>query len=330
MEEIAVPKDTILWCEQALAERGDAFSNVIPLRVEASHRSFYRIETTRRSLVLMDSPPSLERNEQFLVLADVFRQNGVPVPEIVATDRTRGFFLLTDLGGVHLESLYGTPAQAGALQAAIDMLPRIAATRHQSIEPYTSERLHTELAIFSEWFAQKLLNHPLDLNRYTEMCDLLVASAESQPKGCIHRDYHCRNLLFTNQQLGIVDFQDALQGPILYDIASLLRDCYYEFDEQEIDQRLRDFVVITPQLADTDPVQIKTWFDWMAIQRQLKAIGIFARLHLRDAKSSHLLHILPVLHRLRALAAAYPAMQPLVVQLDDCIKFAQPILADLS
>jgi aminoglycoside/choline kinase family phosphotransferase len=278
----------------------------------------------------MHSPPELERNEQFLVLADVFKHNGVPVPEIVATDRTRGFFLLTDLGGIHLDSLYGTPAQSNALQAAINMLPRIAATQHPSIEPYTRERLHMELDIFSEWFAQELLNQPLDLSLYAEMCGVLVASADLQPKGCVHRDYHCRNLLFTNQQLGIVDFQDALYGPILYDIASLLRDCYHEFSEPEVDQGLRDFVAITPKLANTDPDQIKTWFDLMAIQRQLKAVGIIARLHLRDAKSSHMQYIMPVLNRLHALAAGYPQLRPLTEQLDGCIKVAQPILTELT
>ena len=308
------------WCDDTLNALDDSVADVIPLRVEASHRCFYRVQTQRQSLVLMDSPPALERNAQFVMLAEAFGRQGVPVPQILAAEENRGFYLMTDLGDTHLEDLYDTPVAGDALQAAINMLPTLAATEHEAIEPYTRARLHMELDLFSQWFAERLLRHPLDAESWQHSCALLVESADLQPKCCVHRDYHCRNLLYNNGQLGIVDFQDALRGPILYDIASLLRDCYYVFDESTVDHWLDRFVQITPALKDKSADQTKRSFDWLALQRQLKAVGIFARLHLRDQKSSHLGYIPPLLQRIRAVAAQYSELQGLEMQLKDCIE----------
>ena len=211
-----------------------------------------------------------------------------------------------------------------------DMLPTIAATEHVGIEPYTRARLHMELDLFTEWFAERLVKHPLDAQSWRRSCALLVDSADMQPKCCVHRDYHCRNLLYNDGQLGIVDFQDALRGPLLYDIASLLRDCYYVFDESTVGRWLSRFVQITPALHGNEPLQIKRSFDWMALQRQLKAVGIFARLHLRDQKSSHLGYIPPLLQRIRQLAAQYPELQELDVQLENCITTTNRVGLPLS
>ena len=302
-----------------MSAAGETLLNTTALRVEASHRSFYRLQTSQRSLVLMQSPPELERNEQFDTLARLFHRHGIGVPEILATEQSLGLFLLSDLGETHLEDLYDTPAQDQALSAAIDCLGVLAAITDPAIEPYTSERLYMELEIFREWFVQGMLGEDSHSDVYQDVCDMLVRSANMQPKSCTHRDFHCRNLLFNRHKLGVVDFQDALRGPILYDIASLLRDCYFEFKEADIDHWLSYFVEKTPILNDFSPRQIKTWFDWIAIQRQLKAIGIFARLHLRDNKSTHLEHISPLLRRLQKLAAQYPELDSLNVQLNSCI-----------
>ena len=158
----------------------------------------------------------------------------------------------------------------------------------------------------------------------------IYKSSKEQPQCCVHRDYHCRNLLFDGTHFGIVDFQDALHGPVLYDIASLLQDCYHVFPPAVIKRGLQQYVELQPLLADADPALVSRWFDFTAIQRQLKAAGIFARLDLRDNKSSHLRYIRPLLNRILHLTTPYPELQPIKVQLESCIKSAatHPKLAD--
>lgn len=327
MKEIVVPKQTIVWCEAALATNGEAIVDVEPLRVEASHRCFYRIKTDNRTVVLMDSPPALERNDQFAKLGTLFHQCGLPVGEIQARNEAEGLFLLEDLGDVHFEELYGSELEDEALTAAIDLLPHLGAVTDPAIEPYTAERLYMELDIFSEWFMGKLLGLEVYTGVFQDICDQLVGSIDEQPKCCVHRDYHCRNLLYNRGQLGVVDYQDALRGPILYDIASLLQDCYYTFSAAKVDRWLDYFVSLSPELTGVSRHQIRKWFDWTAMQRQLKAVGIFARLHQRDGKATHLQYIIPVLERVQSCARSYPEFRALDEQLESCIKAAQPLFA---
>jgi len=326
VKEIVVPRHAILWCETALAASGEAIVECEPLRVEASHRCFYRIHTAARTLVLMDSPPKLERNDQFARLGAVFHSQGVPVAKILAQDNARGLFLLEDLGDVHFEDIYSSELEDAALTAAIDLLPRLGAVADPAIEPYTTERLQMELDIFSEWFMGKLLDLEVNTAVFHEVSEQLVSTIDEQPKCCVHRDYHCRNLLYNQGQLGVVDFQDALHGPLLYDIASLLQDCYYTFSDAKVARWLQYFVSLHSQLAGVSSEQIKTWFDWTAMQRQLKAVGIFARLHLRDGKATHLQYIAPVLERIQTAARHYPQLHALNEQLEGCIKAAVPPL----
>lgn len=327
MKEIVVPRNTILWCEAALSASDETIVDVEPLRVEASHRCFYRIRTATRTVVLMDSPPALERNHQFARLGAVFHEHGVPVAGILAADQSQGLFLLEDLGDVHFEDIYGSDLEAGALRAAIALLPRLGAIENPAIEPYSVERLYMELDIFSEWFMGKLLGLEIYTGVFQGISEDLVNTINAQPKCCVHRDYHCRNLLYNQGQLGVVDFQDALHGPILYDVASLLRDCYHTFPEPTVTYWLDYFVSLSPQLEGISREQITTWFDCTAIQRQLKAVGIFARMNLRDGKSTHLQYIMPVLERIQTCARHYPQLRPLVEQLDDCIKATVPLFA---
>ncbi len=330
VEENLISKSAETWCRTALDLTPAQTLQFDALRVEASHRSFYRIKSPNQAhtLVLMLSPPALENNDQFLRLAVVFGNHGLPVPEVISSNLNSGFFLMQDLGSQHLQDVYGTTAQDQALTAAIEALVQLSAVQDPAIPMYTAERLATELELFEEWFVQKFLQQQLDSTTFPIACAQLVESAEQQPKSCVHRDYHCRNLLYQNNRLGIVDFQDALHGPALYDIASLLRDCYHTFNEAEIDQWLHLYVRLTPALEALPYAQVKQWFDYLAIQRQLKAIGIFARLHLRDSKSSHLPEIRPLLVRLLDLTAQYRNLKDLNVQLKQVHAWAQahPVL----
>jgi len=294
-----------------------------PLRVEASHRRFYRIfpATTvaaeaPASLVLMDSPPTLENNPQFLRLADIFARHGVGVPRILDHEASSGWFLLSDLGSNHLADVYLKGRPDAVLPAVLTTLHRIQHVRDPAVPDYSPARFRDELDIFARWFVEAFLGRAFPDGRLESVFALLVDNTREQVQCCVHRDFHCRNLLLTETgEIGVVDFQDALVGPAAYDLASLLRDCYHRFPEADV-ARWRD-----AYLAGTDlPVDADAFarqLDLTAVQRQLKAVGIFARLHLRDSKSTHLPSIVPVLDQLTDLCSAYAELRVLGDFLDE-------------
>ena len=324
-------RDASRWLRQALERLDCQWQGLEPLRAEASHRRFYRVPISQgsfTSLVLMTSPPDLEQNDAFVALSRLFLQHDLYVPEVLAEDRERGYFLMTDLGRLHLGDVYESPQRERGIALAIDTLHQIAVIRSPLIGAYSEDRFRAELEIFSVWFMQGLLSASLP-PACDAALDNLVEATQMQPQSCIHRDYHSRNLLVNDGCLGIVDFQDALIGPRLYDLASLLRDCYYVFPETDVERWLNYFLARAPEFAAHERSEIKRLFDFTALQRQLKAIGIFARLYLRDAKRSHLKFIQPNLQRVVDLSADYPALATLHMQLKSCIKRTETTLAGL-
>lgn len=296
------------------------------LAVEASQRRFYRLQLADgHSLVAMRSPPQLENNAQFEALAGVFGAAGVAVPEVLAVDRDRGFFVMTDLGPLHLADVYRRDGVDRVMPAALDTLHRLQQVDSPGIPPYTRERFADELGIYMTWCLEALLERRPD-GALDESCAALLAATDRQPRCCVHRDYHGRNLLsLEDGRVGVVDFQDALMGPATYDLASLLRDCYHRFSEAEV-ARWRDaYLRATP--LDVDRAGFARDLDFVALQRQLKAVGIFARLHLRDGRDSHLPHIVPVLERIAELAATYPELDALARHAADVLPAARRRLA---
>ncbi len=290
-----------------------------PLTAEASHRRFYRLWAgDSQSLIVMDSPPKLERNQAFIDLARVFSEANLPVPEILAQDLDQGFVLMTDVGQRDLLSAYAAGQQEPALVAALTTLVELQSVRSEHIPAYSAARLSDELGIFQQWFVAGLLAQPLatapavafPAEVFEPISAALIAQADQQPKVCVHRDYHCRNLLFSETgEFGIVDFQDALHGPYTYDLASLLRDCYYVLPEPVVEHWCEWFRVAIA--APVEPDEFRRQMDWMAVQRQLKAVGIFVRLNLRDNKPSHLQHVVPTVRQLVRLCAQYSELAPL-------------------
>ncbi|MEM7002523.1 MAG: phosphotransferase [Pseudomonadota bacterium] len=289
-----------------------------PLRVEASHRLFFRLVGATGTVVLMVSPPELENNASFVALTELLALHGVGVPQLIARDDQLGAFLLTDLGKVHLADVYSSPDEAAAVQLALDGIQIVQTVPQQQLQPYTTERLLMELGIFTEWFIRGLLvdaeltepelthiQHDMDATAAH-----LVPAIDQGPKACVHRDYHSRNLLLTQDgALGVVDYQDALWGPACYDVASLLYDCYHEFDDQQVAAYAEYFRSRSSLFTAFTGPEFAQSLATTALQRQIKAIGIFARLYLRDKKTSHLPHILPNLRRARTLAHTIGADQ---------------------
>lgn len=340
------------WISAALGELGCSrdFAQQ-PLKVEASFRRFYRITphdqaissdqshverqtyverrsfVARQTYVAMHSPPEHENNTQFAKLAEVFTDHGVPVPTICASNQPLGYFLLTDLGTRDLHEAYADHDTEAALTAAIDTLVNIQAIHHPAIGLYEPDRFRAELKIFREWFVEGLLAIPFPDSQLHSAFDVLIQATQDQPQCCVHRDFHCKNLLYARDgQFGVVDFQDALLGPVSYDLASLLRDCYHRFSASEIAHWRKYYLARTP--FDLDEQHFTESLDFSAVQRQLKAIGIFSRLHLRDARPSHLAVILPVLDELIEMTGQYPGLLSLQGWLRNIRPQASAVLAE--
>ena len=299
------------WCANILADLGHSFKRYELLLAEASHRIFYRLYTETNSLVFMISPPSLENNSQFLKLSKLFVRFDLPVPEILHFEAEQGYFLMHDLGTTHFKDIYDTNTEELAIKSAISALYEFQKISDPIIPNYSAQRLEDELSIFDNWIIDEVLDGRFPKVIETRASKKLIAQAMEQPQVCIHRDYHCRNLLFENGRLGIVDFQDALIGPGFYDLASLLCDCYHNFSIAKVDKYLTFYLEGSDLYREIPFDTAKGWLMMTASQRQIKAIGIFVRLWLRDNKPSHLRYIPHVMNALIQQTEGYPDLESL-------------------
>ena len=272
----------------------------------------------------MDAPPEHEDCRPFVKVARLFHAAGVHVPEVLAEDIENGYLLLSDLGSaMYLEAL--TERAAPRLySAATDALVRIQAASRAGVLPeYDRELLLRELRLFPDWYVAKQLNVRLSSaqsEKLAEVFELILANNLAQPRVYVHRDYHSRNLMVAEPNPGIIDFQDAVYGPITYDLVSLFKDAYISWDEQQV----LDWVVRYWEQAkrarlpvDPDFGTFYRDFEWMGVQRHLKVLGIFARLFHRDGKDRYLEDMPLVMAYLRKACQRYNGLGALVRLLDE-------------
>lgn len=272
-----------------------------PTAGDASVRRYFRINAAGRRLVIMDAPPHQLDCRPFVAIAERFRNLGLNVPEILAANLEQGFLLLSDLGDRHyLDELNDTsagPLYRDAL-AALATIQLRADPLAAELPPYDDALIHRELEIFVDWFLRAYLQLTLNDAEHDILTAAFAALSKvmlEQPRCWVHRDYHSRNLMVTAQQRpGILDFQDGLYGPIGYDLASLLRDCYIAWPPQQVETwALAHFAELQKQGSFDngslpDSATLLRWLDFCATQRHLKAAGLFTRLQLRDGKSRYL------------------------------------------
>lgn len=272
---------------------------IVPASGDASFRRYFRVTTPTASLIVMDAPPDKEDCRPFLQVAQLLERAGVHVPHIHAHDLHLGFMLLEDLGDrLYLGELDDTTVDIMYGAAIGSLLQMQEHAEGAGLPCYDEALLTREMALFPEWLLKHHLG--LDLDSATEAMlarsfATLCRSALEQPKVCVHRDYHSRNLLVcAPHSPGVIDFQDAVYGPLSYDLVSLLRDCYVAWPPQRVDTWAMDYArqaVASGILAPADLEHFLYWFDLMGAQRHLKAAGIFARLHHRDGKPGYLADI---------------------------------------
>jgi len=285
-------KDLLLqWLSKTT---GSKDFTLAPASEDASFRSYYRVTNGNLSLIAMDAPPELEDCDGFVKVQKILYSQGVNVPQIHAFDPQLGFMLLTDFGTDSYLDRLNEETAISLYQAAIDELIKIQSIKQpESLPLYDSKLLQTELDLFTDWFIGQHLDYHLNDTQH-ELLQLvherLIKNALEQPQVFVHRDYHSRNLMVTKNPPGVIDFQDAVIGPITYDLASLLKDCYVSWPQSTIDQLVKYYCTQSHILTryDISHEKLTRWFDFMAVQRHLKAIGIFCRLNYRDGKKQYL------------------------------------------
>ena len=305
-----------------------AAHTLAPASSDASFRRYFRVTLEReahgaRTLIAMDAPPPMEDCRPYVRVAKLLVEAGVNAPRVLAQDIERGFLLLTDLGTTtYLDALDDSTAHALYLDA-IDALVRWqAASRESELPPYDEALLRRELDLFPDWYLAKHLGIAVDA-RMRETLErvfaLVLANNLAQPRVYVHRDYHSRNLMVSDPNPGVLDFQDAVFGPITYDLVSLLRDAYVAWDEErQIDWAVRYWERARKARLPVDADFGAFWrdFEWMGVQRQLKVLGIFARLSHRDGKDGYLADMPRVMAYLRGACRRYSALDPLLALLD--------------
>jgi hypothetical protein len=281
-----------------------------PASEDASFRTYHRLQCGENSWIVMDAPPDKEPSGQFIKIARKLRQANLGAPEIIESNLPQGFLILTDFGQMSYLSVLDAksegPLYADALSALLQMQTNIDS---DDLPDYDEPLLMQEMELFRQWFLGELLGIELSeaqVEQWGSIKQMLVKNALEQPQVFVHRDYHSRNLMKIEQgNPGILDFQDAVKGPVTYDLVSLLRDCYIDWPAVRIDQLALDYYEFAKvnDLVDVKPAKFMRWFNLMGIQRHLKAIGIFSRLKIRDRKKAFLKDIPRTLDYVRQISA---------------------------
>ena len=292
---------------------------------DASFRRYFRLTHNDETFIVMDAPPAQEDCNPFINVAERLLAADINVPRVIEKDLDQGFLLLSDLGDKqYLDELTEENADRlyeDAMQIIFHMQQRADTTE---LPPYDEKLLMQEMELFRHWLLEKHIGLELTAETQGVLDDvfkLLMNEALSQPKVFVHRDYHSRNLMTCNPDEsgnifgnpGVLDFQDAVNGPFTYDLVSLLKDCYIKWPGQQIQRWVNNyFEQLAEGYPDVDKKQFVRWFDLMGVQRHLKASGIFARLYHRDGKSGYLVEIPRTLSYIVDLNEDYPELQGLI------------------
>ena len=275
-----------------LSDKGYDGSSLSILSADASFRQYYRVNKNNISYAVMDCPPEDESLDTFLKITDKLQQAKLNVPEIFDCDLTKGFLVITDFG----DDLYSKKLNdetvyclyTDALEAIVKMQTKVDCTGLKDFDSFYED----ENNLFLDWFLKKHLKIELDSTSSSQInteFNKINNILKSIPKTFVHRDYHSRNLLITDlNNPGIIDYQDAVMGPVTYDLVSLLKDCYVTWNDGLVEDMLESF--FTRMKSDTinNISDFRYWFEITGLQRHIKAIGIFSRLNYRDGKSGYL------------------------------------------
>jgi aminoglycoside/choline kinase family phosphotransferase len=321
----------LTWLESLPEALNLQHNTLRPASSDASFRRYFRINSQATTYVVMDAPPKTEDCKPFIDVSKRLAAVGLNVPHIQAQDLEQGFLLLTDLGPTTYYERIQQGIDESTLQAlyrdALSALVQMQTASHQGLPAYDALRLKDELALFPQWYAATHCQAPLDeatMQLLNGVFDTLIAHNVKQPVVLVHRDFHSPNLMVCTEPQhginpGILDFQDAVAGPISYDLASLVMDARTTWEEpQQLDWAIRYWEQARKQglPVPDDFADFHRDYEWMGLQRNLRILGVFARLNHRDGKAAYLNHIPRVNQYVRQVAGRYIALKPLLRVLD--------------
>jgi len=303
--------------------KANTFS-LAPASADASFRRYFRVTENGRSWIAMDAPPAQEDCRPFVKVAALMREAGLNVPQVVAQDIERGFLLLSDLGTTTFLNEFTADNPNTLFSDAIDALIKLQCASCRGVLPeYDAALLQRELDLFPDWYVGKHLQTSFTVAQsaaFAGVATLLIDAALAQPAVYVHRDYMPRNLMISTPNPGVLDFQDAVYGPITYDVASLFRDAFVSWPEA----RELDWVIRYWERAKSAGLPVNAdfatfWrdFEWMGLQRHLKVLGIFARINYRDGKPHYLADTPRFINYARRVSARYRELTPLARLLDE-------------
>ena len=320
------------WLRQTPA---GAAPRLAPASADASFRRYFRVFTGNRTYVAMDAPPQREDSRPFVRVAALLREAGLNAPEVIAQDLGQGFLLLTDLGTTPYIDALRAGRQGSPFNGAVVDIDRLfgdattalvrwqSATRPGVLPEYDEALLRRELALFPDWYVARHLGVELSPAQRAALEDVfgkVLACNLAEPRVYVHRDYMPRNLMVCDPNPGILDFQDAVHGPISYDVACLFRDAFVSWDEE----RVLDGTIRYWEKARKAGLPVRSDFaefwrdvEWMGLQRHLKVLGIFARLNYRDGKPAYLADTPRFVGYVRHAVARYSELAPLGHLLDE-------------
>lgn len=296
---------------------GNTQYTITPLAGDASFRRYYRLYSEGVTQIVMDAPPEKEAIGPFIHICQILRKAGVHAPLVVAAEDKQGFMLLEDFGDLSLLAQVSTSNADTLYSAAMATLSRLQQCPTVDLPHFNQSFMLQEISLFREWFIDAYLG--IDLNEqdqqmFAQTFDWLCAEISKQPQVFIHRDYHSRNIMVISEDpkvdLGIIDFQDAMLGPISYDLVSLLKDCYIQWPVSQVHHWVTDFYNQSGLRAQCTEAEFIRWFDLCGLQRHLKVLGIFCRLHLRDNKDSYLNNLPLTFHYFKACLQQYEELKP--------------------
>lgn len=312
------------WLESIADSHQLELSSLQSASSDASFRHYYRLKSATTTRIVMDSPPSQENNSAFIDIQNRLVRVGVKVPEIIAYEATHGFMLLSDLGSENYYHALQNSIDPNAIQAmyrlAIQELVRLQQANTDGLTQYDAPRMRAELELFEQWYIKQHCKTELsqaEKQGLESLFDHLVADNVKHGKVLVHRDFHSPNLMMPTDdtlQPGVIDFQDAVVGPITYDIASLVMDARYSWDEeQQLDWAIRYWQAAHLAGLDinTDFSEFHRAYEWMSVQRNLRILGVFSRLSIRDGKHHYLDHIPRVCQYLRQVFVRYEELKVL-------------------
>lgn len=306
----------------------DANFTLTPIAGDASFRRYFRVLHNSTSFIVMDAPPDKETISPFISCSKTLYKGGVHTPQIFATDVAQGFALLEDLGDALFLNTVSSNNANLLYTTALNTLLTIQQCQTDDLPIFNHEVMLKELALFPEWFLKQYLSLSLtsaEESIIDEAFHWLTTEISQQPYVFMHRDYHSRNLIVTDPKtcvnLGVIDFQDAMKGPLTYDLVSLLKDCYIQWPREQITKWLNFFYEQLPQRNQINITEFQHGFELCGLQRHLKVLGIFCRLNLRDNKPQYLRdlpltfhYVLACLENQKELHAFYQFMQQRVYQ----------------